>query len=345
MTVYLSDVLNVTKLYEEEKKGYVSIRRHEEFPELRIANYTPKAVYARHWNNITRKTRGLIWDNWSGELLARPFEKFFNYNEPDAPDFDWDAPILYADNKEDGSLAIPYVAPDGSVRFATRGSFHSEQAKLATSLLTGEIAEELKDTFEAGLTDLYEIVGPDNRIVLKYEKNELRYLNSVDMEHGNVMGSLDSGPTFREILARPPRENAEGWVVWLDNKTAVKVKQEDYLALHRAVTGLTKKEVWRQACAGTYVEFLTNLPEEFRPEVEQWHGEMVTEVLDLDFRAIKMYAGLKESGLIERRDQALWINSTVEKELRPVLFKMLNGQDYNSVLWKLVEPKQTEVES
>ena len=72
--VFMKDKL---KKYIEEK--FISEQKHPEL-DLWIYNYTPKCMYEKKWDNITMSCRGLILDK-NGNVIARPFKKFFNYEE------------------------------------------------------------------------------------------------------------------------------------------------------------------------------------------------------------------------------------------------------------------------
>ena len=48
--------------------------------DLTIWNYSPRVQYERLWDDITIQCRGLV-TNTKGEIVARPFKKFFNYEE------------------------------------------------------------------------------------------------------------------------------------------------------------------------------------------------------------------------------------------------------------------------
>ena len=61
----------------------VRVRHHPSLP-LRIANYTFRAVFAQAWTPVTRACRGLVFST-DGQVVARPWPKFFNYGEPSAP--------------------------------------------------------------------------------------------------------------------------------------------------------------------------------------------------------------------------------------------------------------------
>src|SRR5690606_33026673 len=81
--------------------------------------------------------------------------------------------------------------------------------------------------------------------------------------------------TLRDVLSAPPRDNAEGYVIWLDERTAIKFKYEAYMALHRIVSNLTVKEVWRQLRDGTFEEFAAALPDEFHDWAKREQGVLV----------------------------------------------------------------------
>jgi len=85
-------------------ENYVRVNKHPD-RDLFIYNYTAKAQYDRVWNEITLQCRGLILDA-SGNIIARPFPKFFNLGEME----DQVIPALPFDvfEKMDGSLGITY---------------------------------------------------------------------------------------------------------------------------------------------------------------------------------------------------------------------------------------------
>lgn len=344
--MYLAEILDTQELLAEIRAGYVSKRQHPEFPNLWILNYTDRCQFDSHWTKVTRQTRGLIVQadgHDAARIVARPFKKFFNYPESDV-EYSLDAPIVGAFDKMDGSLGIGYIAPDGSVRIATRGSFDSEQARHANEWLAqhDDYADAISYLIRGGKTPLFEIIYPENRIVVDYgNQDELIYLGSVSNESGvfhpstDLRASSDPG-TLREVLSLPPRDNAEGWVVWLTPRTAVKIKYEQYLALHRIVSSLTKKEVWRQLRAGTFDEFAAALPDEFHG----WaRGEAKALREDFNYRYQMALWALRDLPDDTRKEQALWIQRNVKPEFRGLVFGLLDGKDVSDSIWRLVEPK------
>ena len=71
--------------------------------DLTIWNYSPRVQYERLWDEITIQCRGLV-TNTKGEIVARPFKKFFNYEEHKPEDLPNENFEVY--EKMDGSLGI-----------------------------------------------------------------------------------------------------------------------------------------------------------------------------------------------------------------------------------------------
>jgi RNA ligase len=247
----LSDLLDIAELRAAIDGGYVRDQVHPTVP-LSIFNYTERAQFEQEWTPVTLQCRGLIVDE-AGQVVARPWRKFFNYGDPTTGVLDLNAKAEVT-VKMDGSLGILYPG-DGGWAVATRGSFTSEQAMHATQVLRDRYGD-----FEppAGMTVLFEIVYPANRIVCDYgATDDLILLGAVDIETGESVGpdwvSGWWGPqadtftagTLAEALTLPPRPNAEGVVVRLvDFGVMVKIKQADYVEMHRILTQTTARSVW-----------------------------------------------------------------------------------------------------
>lgn len=268
MSIKVHSFLDPKEVKQLIDDGYLTERYHPKF-NLAILNYTDKTTYDRKWNDITLQCRGLIFNYLTGEVKARPFPKIFNHNEPDAPTIPLDASVRVTD-KIDGSLGIMYITEDGYA-IATRGSFTSEQAIRGTEILEKVYPD--RTFFPGGYTHLFEIVYPENRIVLDYGETEaLFYLGSINNETGHRGDILSwphrpavfSFPTFADALSAPPREQAEGVVIESFYGT-VKMKQQDYVELHRIIFGLNARAVWRVLSdpEQSYSDFELMLPEEF----------------------------------------------------------------------------------
>lgn len=305
----LTEIFDLDAMNMQIDAGLVTMRPHHS-EDLRILNYSDRCVHTPGgWNEITQVCRGLIFHADTLEVLARGFDKFFNYGQKEAPTWDLSDEVLSMD-KADGSLGILYSLPSGGWAVATRGSFHSDQAAHATELLNTKYADWLLDAEEAlnaGATVVFEIIYPDNRIVLDYnDLDDLVLLGAVDNSTGEPMAPDVAklfyswpGPvtevfgvlSFQETLATEPRKNAEGLVMMnLATNELMKFKQEDYIKLHKIVFGLNARLIWERMSESIAAQdlfcvdkealaayVLDGIPDEFVP----W----ATSVLDTQYDA------------------------------------------------------------
>lgn len=252
----LGDLIDPVVLSDAIERGLVSVR---EDGGLRILNYTPRATYSRAWNPATLLCRGLIVDA-EDRVLARPFPKFFNPDEPDAPPVPRGVPMAVTE-KLDGSLGIAYHHPTGDVRIATRGSLTSHQAVEATGIWRDNYRQV---RFEEGITPLFEIIYPANRVVVDYgNMRDLVLLAVIDIRTGADLppGRIDwPGPVagthrvhslgeLMDHVAASDEAAREGYVVRFDMgpdrpQVRFKLKFPEYVVAHRFVTGLTSLRVW-----------------------------------------------------------------------------------------------------
>lgn len=259
--MHISELFDEGLLRSHVAAGLVSAKRNPD-DDLTIYNYTPKTAYDNAWDDVTRACRGLIVDD-DGKIIARPFPKFFNYGDTDnydeeiTPDTE-----VTAYDKLDGSLGIVYWDKKGQPQVATRGSF--------TSVMAIHASEKIKDLliphFE-NVTMLVEIIYPENQIVLDYKgKDDLFLLGGIHIPSGDFLSPLDvfteirgvypeggfrylaqnynEISTVQDALNHLNRVNREGFVLHTLDGTMVKVKQEDYVSMHRAVFQTSKRTVW-----------------------------------------------------------------------------------------------------
>ena len=351
----------------EVAAGYLTMRPHNDAClDLWILNYTQAAQWERHWTPLTLACRGLIVDS-AGKIQARPFPKFFNWGEPGAPEAaEYLGMQFQAWEKMDGSLGILYWTGDTRAAIATRGSFHSDQAEHATALLNVRYAPELR-RMDRDLTYLFEIVYPENRIVVNYDdRDELVLLAVIETATGRDI-PLDrfSHLAFRqpELLRfdRPEaaleldRENFEGVVIRYEDGTRVKVKLEAYKRLHAVVTNLSDKQVWATLSAGHDIGWLMRSGAEDGVESLQFPDELFEKMREMFDQLQGRFDAVWEAHhaayleIIVRRLN--WqveprkliagdIMARAERDsLNPsVLFGLLDGQDVRSRIWTMLRP-------
>lgn len=351
--VHLYDILDQDELAKALADNHVREQTHPSEP-LAILNYTELCAFGEAWNPTTLACRGLIYRTDTGQVVARGFNKFFNYLQAGAADIAPHAPVHVTD-KADGSLGIVYPLPSGGWAVSTRGSFASEQAIHATQVLN-----ERYGTFRPtpGVTTLVEIVFPANRIVLDYgQMDDLILLGGVEIATGAVFDTTWfpdwTGPrtaafeaaTLADALAMEPRPNAEGIVVRdLHTGAMIKLKQADYVELHRIVTNLTARKVHEWLVAGkALVDFIAPLPDEFHAWCLQT-AEDITALVDTEedrlrqvFATVRaqMPVGWTGADRAGRKDFAL---AAIRHPDSWALFALLDGRDVRPELLKRAQP-------
>lgn len=330
-------LMNLSLLQQLVTDQYINVQKHPT-ANLWIYNYAAKTQYEQLWNEVTLACRGLILDS-KGQVAARPFPKFFNLAEHDPSELP-DEPFEVFE-KMDGSLGILYWVDDQPF-IATRGSFSSDQAKHATALLH-ERYNAVFPQLRRDVTYLFEIIYPDNRIVVDYGSiNELYLLGIIDNATGDdlpndpslgfPLPSPHEGLTdWRHLHHQPNPTNREGFVLRFQTGLRVKVKFEEYVRLHRLVTGVSNVTVWEHLAAGHSLdELLERVPDEFYHWVQQVVAELKSQ-----FSAIESACQAAFKVLDTRKDTALYFLTQSHPQ---VLFAMLDGKDYSGAIWKLVKP-------
>ena len=356
---HVSEILDPDNLTAMVIGGYI---RKQTNPnrDLWIYNYTPKATFDGMWNNETMTCRGLIVDV-DGTVVARPFRKFFNLSQHESPNVP-DAPTgkYRVFDKADGSLGIMYPTGNGEAAIATRGSFSGEQALKATAILHAKYQDWLVKfslmPYHENYTLLFEIIYPENRIVLDYGSTEdLVFLGTVHIPTGRTCFFVDwgwPGPKVEcypvrsfDDLAAENRPNKEGYVLWYhDTDERLKVKHEDYLTLHRLVTNSSTKSVWRLLASGNRDE-LQLIPQEFRNQVDRCVIQFENQFEDIydDARDLVDCCCRDTGPAAERRDEALYFKEHAkDRTVLAAAFAILDGKPFIPIIWRSLEPKGSE---
>lgn len=333
---------------------YLSCKKHPT-EDLYIYNYTEKCTYDKKWNNITIQCRGLIIDS-KGEVKALPFKKFFNVEELQGQNIELPEIPYKVYEKYDGSLGITYFV-NGKPFIATRGSFESEQALRGTEILHTRFLD--KYNFSDSYTYLFEIIYPENRIVVNYGLEEtLVLLGVVNVRTGEELPIEDLVVPFKKAqmiqsdidkLKKLDNENKEGFVIRFNNGFRAKVKFDEYVRLHRLVTGITPKRIWDILRNHESVsELKERVPEEFLAWVERTITEIRDQYILIEEGQKKMFLristylnNVKNIELREnfRKEFALMAN---ESKYPSILFKMLDNESYEEIIWKMIRPKGDE---
>jgi hypothetical protein len=375
------------------KDGLLHKQTHPTY-DLTIWNYSPKVQYDKLWDDITLQCRGLV-TNSKGEVVARPFKKFFNYEEHKPEDIPNEDYVVY--EKMDGSLGIlfyyeeeltderryniwfnnnyetgmerffdPNNLPDfdnsyyeptpktkGEWILATRGSFTSEQ-----SIKGKEILDKKYDysALRKDNTYLFEIIYPENRIVVDYKGEEkLVVLGVIHTETGNEVpdsslffmqeGGWELVTVYKtwgegyDLLKEEISKDKEGYVIKFKNGFRMKIKGDEYIRLHRILTNISNRDIWEYLKDNKpFDELLEKVPDEFNNWVKETARDLTVrfENIEKDYREV--FENLNNRNL-SRKDFALRAKNYRHSN---ILFNMLDGTNPKQTIWKILYPNYSK---
>lgn len=327
------------QILEEVKAGNVNM---SESGDLQIFKYSLDCVYGKKWNDVNRLCRGIIFHK-DGTLIARPFPKFFNVEELTEAEIPWDQPFEIQE-KMDGSLGIGYFH-DGKWKLATPGSLTSDQAIYGTKLLNSCYIDS-QDWLPKNCTPLFEIIYPENRIVVDYGDKPLLILLSV-FELDGTEWSPKSVRALSDLcgFGQPklyefdPRKqinfepNSEGYVVRFESGFRVKIKSPQYVKIHKLLDYMSPQGVIDLIRANEMDSVLAILPNAIRQDFDDIRAMLLRSYSELEALATATLTSLPTGN---RKEQAIYIQQNSSKKIWPVIFMMMDKKDTKDYIWKIV---------
>lgn len=247
---------------------------------------------ARNDDPLACQCRGLILREGTWEVVARPFDRFFNHGQVEAAEIDWGTARF--EEKLDGTLLIVYFdSVPGRWLCATRsmceahgdingvGTFADLADRAARNVGVGaDSLHALMDGVGAdrSLTHLFELTGPYNMIVCQYADLGLTLLGARVTLTGEEICPLAISAQFGfevaktwhfdnidhlvEVIRDWDPTKFEGVVVKDAAFNRIKVKSPKYLAVAHAGESLGSS--WKSCCeavaAGTVDDIMHLLP-------------------------------------------------------------------------------------
>ena len=310
---------------------------------------------------ILMECRGIKFDR-DGLILARPFRKFFNYGERGSA-LPMHRPHIITE-KLDGSMIHPVMLERRMFLMTRKG--HTDVAMKAERFLLScadrQYAAFCQQAIKDGWTPIFEYIGPDNRIVLRYNEQNLVLLAMRHTVNGTIMARGDMeerAEGFAVPVVAPPdymtpdttiddvaafvkhtRElvDAEGYVIYFDDGYMVKIKAQDYVLKHRALDDMSSKKKVVALCAQGFMDdVLPILSEADADELVAFNECLQQEVNKLATRATRA-AEYVMTGIKSRKDFALEVASNIKpKWLAGVCFGIMDGKDARMQVLKGVQ--------
>ena len=350
--VKIEELMNKDLLLEMIDKKYVNVQKHPT-ADLWLLNYSKSCQLEHMWNEVTTQCRGMIV-NLFGTVVARPFVKFYNYEELEGvgltvPDLPFD---VY--EKMDGSLGILYWVDDVPY-LATRGSFVSEQCAHGTQILHTKY-KDCWDRFDRNKTYLFEIIYPEDKHCIVYgpEVDDIFLLAVIDTATGKETDSIDNYrdclsvtkhyegiKDWKNIREQFDGDNREGFVVRFSNGFRMKMKYEQYFKIHFLRCMLSKKYILECLMDKKITDIEENISQ-LDEENQIYYRAKMKEILD-------RYAEIENEFLSIYRDKredeadkwyAQW--ALKQKGWASMIFKKSKGQDYSDLIWKIIKREVKE---
>jgi RNA ligase len=316
------------------------------FPDPALA---PDAETARLWA-LRRQCRGIIF-NLAGDVVSPGFEKFWNLNERTETlleNLDFDQPHVIFE-KLDGSMVRPMPVPDG-YKMATKMGPTDVAANAERWVRARDNYDRfMRDLIAQGLMPLLEWCSRKNRIVIDYPEDRLVLLAVRDVRTGeylplNMMLELavDYGV---EVVRRYPGtvnsmqhllaetrglQDQEGWVICFDNGYRLKVKGEQYVAIHRAKEGILRENAVIDMMLDEKLDDVkAYLPAEDRENLERFETAFWQGVQDTVGKWQLAYLDVKSQFGTDRKGFALDWAPRFDAHLRGAIFKAWDDAQFD----------------
>lgn len=335
--------IDIKKIESLIEKGFIRKNKHPSF-DLYIYNYTAKTQYENYWIPETLQCRGLI-TNGKGEIIARPFIKFFNIEQMSETLLNNSFKVF---EKLDGSLGILYFHHNIPY-IATRGSFVGEQAIEANNMLH-TIYKNSIHLLDKNFTYLFEIIYPENQVVVNYGDTksltllaviETKSSKNLPLNNFNNLGfpiakEYEHLKQIKHII-NLNEINKEGFVLLFDNGVRVKFKFDQYVKLHSLISEMTSKKVWEMVKGNiSFDQFIDKVPDELFKWVQDKIQFFKDEYNRIDKEAEVEFKRIKE--LVHSKERKEMAKHIVQYEYPQILFAKLDNKDFSKYIWKILEP-------
>lgn len=204
------------------------------------------------------ESRGLILEKDKWNIISMPFKRFFNYNDVLSPKLDWNK--THVMEKRDGTLIqiyFDYIINEWCVNTMFSECeedlyFKGEPSGRSFKTIFFDLFKEYNsnfDLFNRTYTYVFELTSPYNKVVVSYDKPELRLISVRDLTNLKEM-SFDSLIYLSNKIRIPIVEtykfsslkeclksfegksfNFEGYVAF-DDVNRIKIKNPAYVAVH-----------------------------------------------------------------------------------------------------------------
>jgi len=304
---------------------------------------------------MRRECRGLIFDA-EGNLMSRPFHKFFNVNEraeTQTHEIDMSQPHVIME-KMDGSMIRPILV-DSYLRLATKMGVTevAMQAEewLAKHTHTEHLKQWLRWCIDTDVTPIFEWVSPFNQIVLAYEEADLVLLSMRDNETGeyhmpdtcpfntvSTYGSME-GNILEYVARQREAEGREGDIIRFADGHMLKVKNDWYVRIHKTIDRVKfDRNIVDLIINEDVDDVIPMLPQEQVTRIRDFETRFWVAFKQKENRLYGLRVAAQQSYEDDRKRIALEFVPTLEhKTDASFIFRMLDGHNIRDLLLQHIE--------
>ena len=306
---------------------------------------------------IRRECRGLIFDKM-GNLISRPFHKFFNVGErieTQMANLDMNAEHVIME-KMDGSMIRPLVL-DGELFLGTKMGV-TEIAIDAMKVITDNAKGWLRNMVEMGKTPLLEYIAPTNKIVIQYEVAKLVLLAVRDnltgeytlpedspfetvATYGSMQGNIeDYIARARDMTGR------EGDIIRFADGHMAKIKNDWYVRIHKVKDMIrTERHILNIIINEEIDDLIPILDEEDVKTVRDYEKRFEDALHDVMGRIEGLILLAKTLHGGDKKDVAInFVPNLIHKQDARFIFSVLDGKELRPLVLDHVRKSVTKTE-
>lgn len=310
------------------------------------------------WNKHNLHLRSIIINRETNEILSTGWPKFMNFGEkPDS----YPSPSMFTDwkiqEKTDGTLVIVDFFND-QINLRTRGtpSYKTQNNSADFELLLIKypaIVDFLKQNQTLSL--LFEMVTPNNVIVIREEEVRFYFIGAIDKTDlsvkvvDNFLNSIKPKEyTFSSLdeISKSVKQwkGLEGVVLaYNNNQNRVKFKSDWYLWIHRVKSQLNSEnnliELYVNKELPGYEDFYKIIEDDYDYEVALQLKSEIKKLCEVGINVKFVISSMKNfvtsiRNLPSRKDQANSIKESygaIDSSRMGMLFTLLDGKELNNV--------------
>jgi RNA ligase len=303
-----------------------------------------------HYNmKIRRECRGLIFDTATGNLISRPYHKFFNAGEREETAINkinlYEPHVVL--EKLDGSMIRPIPTKEG-FRLATKAGI-TDVAMNAEYFIADNLdyAEFINSCIDIGQTPIFEWVSRKNRIVVDYPEDNLiltgirNNFSGTYLPHWNLveMGEHAGIPVVKavdglavqniDLFVKQVREwdDGEGVVIRFNSGHMVKIKADEYVLRHKSKEQISQeKNVLQTVLSDSVDDVVPLLTPDDANRLKEFQGVFWASVMDLCIDMDHLF----QMGVKKYPDKKDFAVEYVQKEIppmyAPIMYAMKGGK-------------------